>query len=415
MNMLNRLLKFFSYYKRDGKYPYLIEIRPMVEKYRIRRHIKTHIKSTHTGRWHKVPHITLIYNFRLKKGITDRDIAKIIQNVASKYTFVKFYYDGFEVKKGDKGYVFAFKIKASDKLKKLRRDIYNKIKPFIEERPDVIKFNDADEDKFWFHATIGYQLSEKSANILIKETQTEYEYLPAFALRITLLKKSRISWEYDVPTRKLLNRREALSRKYYAETLKAHRKILQMETFNQHPSIRGRKIWLISDTHFDHANIIKYCARPFVDIKEMNRVLLKNWNNTVKRNDIVYFLGDISFGKHSRSPRYWLSKLNGKIIYIKGNHEKTNLGKHYEIVNYKGHKFFLVHDPKDVDSFDGWIIHGHKHNNDLINYPFVNKEKRTINVSVETINYKPVSFDQIIKIIYSQKLENIETIVDIKR
>ncbi len=120
------------------------------------------------------------------------------------------------------------------------------------------------------------------------------------------------------------------------------------------------------------------------------------------------------FGKRFKNPSYWIRKLNGKIIYIRGNHEKTKIGRKYEVLNYNGYRFLLIHDPESVDSFEGWVIHGHKHNNDLINYPFVNWEKRTINVSVEVINYKPVSLDQIFNIC-SQKIEKgrIETIADI--
>ncbi len=90
-----------------------------------------------------------------------------------------------------------------------------------------------------------------------------------------------------MPTRKLLNRRGALSRRHYAEMVKAHRKAFQMEISKQHSSLRGAKIWLISDTHFDHADIIKYCARPFIDVKEMNKVLVENWNNMIKKT-ILY-------------------------------------------------------------------------------------------------------------------------------
>lgn len=409
MILLNKLLRLFSVKDLDEKYPYLIEIRPMLEKYRIKKETQSLRKVIRTGRWHRVPHITLVYSFKLKEGVKEWHIAKIIQNIISKYDVVKFWYDGFEIRKSAKGYVFAFKIKPSHELKKLRKEIYDQVKSFIKERPDVVGYNDVNEDNFWFHATVGYRLSEKDANLLKNEILNYKYYFPAFALRITLIKKSKIKYECDIPTRRILSRKEALSKKYYAKMVRMYRKILQIESPLNYSFSDENHTWFISDTHFDHANIIKYCARPFVNVKEMNRTLLQNWNSLIKKNDVVYFLGDISFGKHSRGPSYWLRRLNGKIIYIKGNHEKFEAGKDYEILEYQRYRFLLIHNPDSVGNFDGWIVHGHKHNNDLINYPFINKRKRTINVSVEVINYKPISLNQILKLC-SQDTKRIETV-----
>ncbi|WP_052302985.1 hypothetical protein [Archaeoglobus veneficus] len=71
----------------------------------------------------------------------------------------------------------------------------------------------------------------------------------------------------------------------------------------------------------------------------------------------------------------------------------------------------LVHRPDEVNSFDGWIIHGHTHNGKLRKYPFINGEKQTINVSVEVVNYKPVSLDYIISL-GLEKISRMETILD---
>jgi len=76
-------------------------------------------------------------------------------------------------------------------------------------------------------------------------------------------------------------------------------------------SFEKPKIFFTGDLHLDHANIIKYCKRPFSDVEEMNRTLISNWNNTIGKKDTVYFLGDLAFGRGSRTTDYWLEKLNG--------------------------------------------------------------------------------------------------------
>ena len=48
------------------------------------------------------------------------------------------------------------------------------------------------------------------------------------------------------------------------------------------------KTFLIADTHFFHENVIKYCNRPFKSIEEMNQTMIKNWNEMVDDNDIIY-------------------------------------------------------------------------------------------------------------------------------
>lgn len=81
------------------------------------------------------------------------------------------------------------------------------------------------------------------------------------------------------------------------------------------------KIYITSDTHFNHSNIIKYCNRPFSDVNEMNNTLIDNWNKIVNKNDLVIHLGDFSFGKTIASIKKIRDKLNGDIILILGNHD----------------------------------------------------------------------------------------------
>jgi calcineurin-like phosphoesterase family protein len=54
--------------------------------------------------------------------------------------------------------------------------------------------------------------------------------------------------------------------------------------------------WFISDTHFSHANIIRYTGRPFQSVNEMDERLIENWNALIAPEDIVFFLGDFGLG-----------------------------------------------------------------------------------------------------------------------
>lgn len=83
--------------------------------------------------------------------------------------------------------------------------------------------------------------------------------------------------------------------------------------------------FFISDTHFDHKNICKFSNRPFNSVQEMNEVMIENWNKLVKPNDIVYHLGDFSFGNYDQVNKT-LWALNGKKHLILGNHDKTIRG-----------------------------------------------------------------------------------------
>lgn len=158
-------------------------------------------------------------------------------------------------------------------------------------------------------------------------------------------------------------------------------------------------VFLASDLHLNHENIIKYCNRPFNNVFDMNKTLVNNWNNIIKNDNVVLFLGDLAF----KDPYQWLEKLNGKIYLVKGNHDKRSKldGYNYITVIYNKMKFLLIHDPDSVSSYfkkwNEWIIHGHHHNNHPDKYPFINKKKKTMNISIELTDYKPISFRKIIE------------------
>ena len=167
-----------------------------------------------------------------------------------------------------------------------------------------------------------------------------------------------------------------------------------------------KSTYLVSDTHFDHKNIIKYCNRPFSSVEEMNEVILNNWKDTINDDDLVFFLGDMAFGRGSKKPKWWLSQLPGRIVYLKGSHDQgirpTSTGLNAisvslsVIMKVKGLKIYLVHDPINIpNDWDGWAIHGHNHNN----RPFLDIDNKRINVSLDVTDFKPVKLDYILDII----------------
>ena len=78
----------------------------------------------------------------------------------------------------------------------------------------------------------------------------------------------------------------------------------------------------IADTHFGHANIIRYDDRPFSSAEEMDEAMISNWNAAVSDADTVYILGDVSWYGSERT-REILGRLNGKKVLIRGNHDEV--------------------------------------------------------------------------------------------
>ena len=91
-------------------------------------------------------------------------------------------------------------------------------------------------------------------------------------------------------------------------------------------------IYFTSDLHFDHANIIKLCNRPFNSVQEMNESIIYNWNNKVNFSDMVYILGDITMNKDPEVARKYIERLNGSKVLIQGNHD-------YFVKNYRARRY----------------------------------------------------------------------------
>ena len=89
-------------------------------------------------------------------------------------------------------------------------------------------------------------------------------------------------------------------------------------------------LWLTSDLHFGHENIIRYCDRPFADVDEMDAELVRRWNERVAPDDVVWVLGDVALGPIHRSLGL-VAELAGDKRLVSGNHDRCWPGnKHPE-------------------------------------------------------------------------------------
>lgn len=162
------------------------------------------------------------------------------------------------------------------------------------------------------------------------------------------------------------------------------------------------KIFLTGDTHFNHGNIIKGVSdwgfREFEDIEEMNETIIERWNEVVTDEDIVIHIGDFALCR-VREMCKLVKRLNGKIIIIKGNHDRKSKLKHCGFTDvlsgvlkvdftYKGkiYKTAIRHKPTSVKRIN-FIICGHSHTDFKVREEGANV---FINVGVDVWDYYPV-------------------------
>jgi calcineurin-like phosphoesterase family protein len=167
--------------------------------------------------------------------------------------------------------------------------------------------------------------------------------------------------------------------------------------------------FFVSDTHFGHANVIKYCDRPFESVEGMNRTLVANWNSVVQQDDIVYHTGDFSFMNEKETEKV-IQQLNGRKHLIRGNHDKMfkksdALHKYFESVSdYKeihvhlkdgsSQMIVLCHFPMITwhkIHRGSWMIHGHCHGN-LKPYPM---KAKIMDAGVDPCGFFPISLREV--------------------
>jgi len=177
----------------------------------------------------------------------------------------------------------------------------------------------------------------------------------------------------------------------------------------------SRDIWVISDTHFQHANILTFTdsntgklvrGDRFSSVEEMDETMIENWNRVVKPGDKVYHLGDVFFGNKDTFRTIW-ARLNGSKRLILGNHDDAKFFIQNGLVSklqvwreFHEHGLLLSHIPLDPSGLyrkrhgdkstqrQLLNVHGHIHQN-----PSPTEHHRC--VCVEHIDYTPVNLEEL--------------------
>ena len=159
------------------------------------------------------------------------------------------------------------------------------------------------------------------------------------------------------------------------------------------------EVMFTADTHFGHANILRFCKRPYRDAHHMTEALIENWNSVVDEDQTVFHLGDFAFKNSQTHTAVICQRLNGQIILIRGNHDKeSSLNLFDEVhdlaeVTVAKRHMVLCHYAMRVwprSHHGSWHLHGHSHGSLPGREGYME-----LDIGVDSWDYTPVRFDQI--------------------
>lgn len=175
-----------------------------------------------------------------------------------------------------------------------------------------------------------------------------------------------------------------------------------------------KKLWLTSDEHYGHKNILVYQERPFANLMEMNCSLIENHNSVVGEEDTVIHVGDFSFGD-AKFFENTVRRLNGCHYFMDGSHDRamreyfdnaqyadpkvTLLPKLFEFT-YSGRSVVLCHYQMTAwkASHHGESVHfyGHSH---ARTKPDKARRCMDVGVDTETAVFFPIQIDRAIDLL----------------
>lgn len=214
-----------------------------------------------------------------------------------------------------------------------------------------------------------------------------------------------------------------------------------------------KRVWFTADTHFGHKKIPYYTKRKFClnkdelevleniwknknfqnnwvpswsSISKMDEVLIKNINDCVKRDDILWHLGDFCWGKKKNfedTARKYREKINCKNIFlIMGNHDRPEIKKIfndcYDIYDLKINSKHIVLNHYSMSFWNkshsrSWMLYGHAHGTAESWLDENMPGRLSMDVGIDNVfkitgEYRPISFEEISAIFSSRRGFNID-------
>jgi calcineurin-like phosphoesterase family protein len=163
--------------------------------------------------------------------------------------------------------------------------------------------------------------------------------------------------------------------------------------------------WFTADQHFGHVRIQHFEAKNrghFKGVRDMDDFMIERWNSVVKKDDVVYHLGDFALAPKRRKQEI-VQQLNGYKISIRGNHDAGPF--HMKEIGFQevypwmtlnltreelpNKRILLVHEAtkflkRREGSVIDYIVCGHVHSN-------WKRKQNAVNVGVDVWEFLPIS------------------------
>ena len=203
---------------------------------------------------------------------------------------------------------------------------------------------------------------------------------------------------------------------------------------------KGQRIFLTSDSHYSHSNLCRATSswidesktRDFKSLNQMNSVLVDSINSRVGENDVLFHLGDFSFGGFDKIGEFRSRIVCKNIHLILGNHDhhiernKDGIRSLFSSVNHyvsldlrrpgngpEMDKFSMILCHFPIASWDGMNdgrihLHGHVHLAPLHKIA----EGRAMDVGADGNGMDPYSLDEILKLLKDRPIKRLSLPAD---